>query len=1179
MKIKLNKHWPLARKRILLTIMRTFIFLLCTTVFSLSPTSSFSQRKIKIKTERVVSVNEVFNIIEQQTDYRFIYPQDLFTNASKIQLRKGKIKITNLLKTCLLGSKLDFKLSDKNIIEIVEHKKIKQIPSQKELQKFTVKGTVNDSNGQPLPGANVLEKGSTNGAQTDFDGNFSLTVSDENATLVVSYIGFLTQEVALSGKTSLVITLQEDAAKLDEIVLVGYGSVRKGDVSTSVGVVNADELADQLTTGFDQAMTGKVAGVQVLQTSGSPGGNISIRVRGTASISAGNDPLYVIDGVPLSNDTKFAGGKTSQYETPTNPLNSINTNDIESIQILKDAAATAIYGSRGSNGVVLITTKKGKSGKLKVSYNMNVGFQSVTKKIDLLDAYQYSQLTYEARNNTYQDYLNKNSLSGSSSDSNTIRTANGAPAASLIPHQILPYLNGQAGLTNTDWQDEIFRTGLLKSHTLSFSGGSDKVRYFVSGNYLDQEGVVISSGFKKYSTRLNLDVKSGKFHAGLNLTPTYSVTDKVNSEGRYADEGVIALALGYAPIFPVYNPDGTYNFDGNGNKKSWGQYSQSGQLNPVAVANLTQDELSQFNFLGNAFFEYELSEGLTYKLSLGADINNFRRDYYRPSSLERRFQGGPSIPRGYSSTDQFVNWVAENTLSYINQIGEDHDINAVVGYTVQKNRFNSNYLESSNFPNDLVTTLNAGTVTGGGSRTEEYSLLSYLARVQYGFKNKYILSASMRADGSSRFGPNTKWGYFPSVSGAWKVMNESFLEDSNVINDLKLRASYGVTGNFDIGNYSSQGLLGQSNYNSISGLAPITASNEELTWERSFSTNFGLNLGLFDNKVTLEVDHYISNTEDLLLQLPVSTISGFSSSLQNIGRVQNKGWEFLLGFKNHDHDLKWNVNFNIATNKNEVKELGPNNEPIIVRGGAYNFFITRVGDPIGSYYTLKTDGIFETQEELDSSPHFSGAQVGDLKFVDVSGDGAITQGGDASQDDRTITGNYNPDYTFGIGGSLSYKNLDFGFNIQGSQGNEVMNILSRYINNVEGNFNNRTDVLDRWVSPTNTGNGTIYRANRVATGRNGWTSDWHVEDGSYIRLQNVSLGYTFPDDVLEKFKLDRLRISLTGQNLFTITKYSGYNPEVNGRFNTGGLNNTSPGEDYGTYPLAKTISLGLNVSF
>jgi len=1165
------------RKQTLNIIMRTFMILLCTTAFGFGTINSFSQEKIVIDSDQSISVYQVFKMVKSQTDYRFIYPNKAFKNFPKISLTKGEIQLGNLLEKCFLDSDYVFELTEnKNIIV----KKNEFFEINEVSQEIVISGVINDHTGIPLPGASVVEKGTTNGTETDFDGNFSLTVPNKNVILVVSYIGYKSQEIQGFDNTPVVVSLKEDTAKLDEVVLVGYGSVRKGDISTAVAVVDGEDLENQVTTGFDQAITGKVAGVQVLQTSGSPGGNISIRVRGTASINAGNDPLYVIDGVPLSNDTKFAGGSTSQYETPTNPLNSINTNDIESIQILKDAAATSIYGSRGSNGVVLITTKKGKVGKLKVSYNTSFGVQSVTKKIDMLDAYQYSQMTREARNNTYQDYLNKNSLSGSSSDSNDVRTSKGAPNNTLIPHQILPYLNEQSGLTNTDWQDEIFKDALMTRHTLTLSGGSEEVRYFVSGNYLDQEGVVINSGFKKYSTRLNLNFRSGKFNAGLNLTPTYSVTNKVNSEGRYADEGVIALALGSAPIFPVYNADGTYNYEGNGNSRSWSGYSQSGQLNPVAVANLTQDELSQFNFLGNAFFEYELAEGLTYKLSLGTDINSFRRDYFRPSSLEQRFAAGPSNPRGYSRADQFVNWVIENTLAYNKQIGEDHNINAVVGYTTQKNRVNVNFLEATNFPNDLVTTLNAGVATSGQSSIEEYSLLSYLARVQYGHKNKYLLTASIRADGSSRFAPNNKWGYFPSVSGAWKIINESFLEDSNVFSDLRLRASYGVTGNFDIGNYAFQGLLKPSNYGSSSGVAPDTPSNEDLSWEKTFSTNYGLNIGLFDNKITLEVDHYISNTEDLLLQLPVSTVSGFSTSLQNIGRVQNKGWEFLLGLQNHDRELKWNVNFNIATNKNTVKALGPNNEPIIQRGGAYNFFITRVGDPIGSYFTLKTDGIFETQEELDNSPHFSGAQVGDLKFEDVSGDGAITQGGNASQDDRTITGSYNPDYTFGIGGSLSYKNLDFGFNIQGSQGNEVMNILTRYINNVEGNFNNRTAVLDRWVSSSNTGNGIIHRANRVATGRNGWSSDWHVEDGSYIRLQNVSLGYNFSEDALEKLNLDRLRISLTGQNLFTITDYSGYNPEVNGRFNVGGaLNNTTPGEDYGTYPLARVISLGLNVSF
>ena len=1168
MEIKLTNSCFFYRNRLLTIIMKTFIFLFCTTVFALNPSNVISQNsKIKIDTDKTISVDQAFDLIMEQTDYNFFYEEELFKDFSKIFVRKGTVKADKLLKRILSQGDFNIEVSVDKVITI--KKKTPNITKEKE-QQIQVSGIIKDASGEPLPGASILEKGTTNGTETDFDGNFSLTVSDENATLVVSYIGYTIQEVALNGKTSLEVTLQEDAAKLDEIVLVGYGSVRKGDVSTSVGVVDADELADQLTTGFDQAITGKAAGVQVLQTSGSPGGNVSIRVRGSASIGASNDPLYVIDGVPLSGSSKSSGGKTSQYETDTNPLNSINTNDIESIQILKDAAAAAIYGSRGSNGVILITTKKGKSGKLKINYSSNFGIQSVSKKIDLLDAYQASQITLEARNNTYQDYLDKNNLTGSSNDSNLVREGKGAPSASFIPNEILPYLAGTPGLTNTDWQDEIFRSATYTNHTLSLSGGGDKIRYFVSGNYLNQEGVVISSGFKKYSSRINLDVTLGKLHAGINITPTYSITDKVNSDGRYADEGIISLALGMSPIFPVYNSDGSFNFSGNKDTGSatWSNYSQTSQINPVAAAILTQDELTQFNLLGNTFLEYEIIEGLKYKLSLGADINSFRRDYYRPGELERRGTAGSSDPIGFSRTDELINWVAENTLNY-SKNWDKHYINALVGYTAQKNQQKSNELSANAFPNDLVQTLNAGIVTGGESRIEEFSLLSYLTRVQYTYDSKYLFTGSIRADGSSRFSEKNKWGYFPSASFAWKAINESFLEDSNVISDLRLRASYGVTGNFDIGNYAAQGLVTASNYGSLNGVSPLAPSNPDLTWEKTLSTNFGLNLGLFDNKLTLEVDHYISKTQDLLLNIPVSVVSGFNSSLQNIGRVNNTGWEFLLGIKNDDHELKWNVNFNIAFNKNEVKQLGPEGKPIIEKGGAKNYFITRIGDAIGSYYTLKTDGIFETQEELDSYPHFPNTRVGDIKYVDVNGDGEINESGD-----RTITGSYNPDYTFGINGGLVYNNFDFGFNIQGSQGNEVFNILNRYINNVEGNFNNKVEVLNRWISPTEPGNGTVYRANRVATGNNGKSSDWHIEDGSYIRLQNVSLGYNLPESVLENLKIDKLRLSLSAQNILTISDYSGYNPEVSGR-----RSNTAPGEDYGTYPLAKTISFGLNVSF
>ena len=1145
--------------------MKLTTFLLIISLLKVQANTYSQNTKISLDLENA-TVEEIFTEIESLSEFKFLYNHRKINLDRKMSVKVENKKISNILRQVFVDTNVSYVVKNKQIILKTKERETISTVLEKPVQEISISGTVVDDTGGPLPGANVKIKGTKIGTTTDFDGNFTIEVPNKDAVIVFSYIGFKTQEIAVANQTTINVKLEASASSLDEVVVVGYGSIRKGDVSTSVGIVDSEGLADQLTTGFDQALSGKMAGVQVLQTSGAPGGNISIRVRGTSSIGAGNDPLYVIDGIPLSSDTKGAGGSTSQYETSTNPLNSINTNDIASIQVLKDAAAAAIYGSRGSNGVVLITTKKGKSGKLKIDYNMRVGMQSVVKKIDMLDAYQYSEMTLNARNNTYLD----NVPSGSINDSNAVRLTNGSPSSGFIPNEIQPYLAGNSGLTNTNWQDEIFRSALLVSHTLSFSGGSDKVRYFVSGNYLDQDGVVISSGFKKYSSRINLDVTSGKLHLGLNITPTYSVTDKVNSEGRYADEGVIALALGMSPIFSVYNPDGSFNFRGNKDTgtATWSRYSQTSQVNPVAAAVLTQDELTQFSFLGSTFLEYVITEELKYKLSIGADINNFRRDFYRPGELERRGTSGSSNPTGFSRTDEFVNLVAEHTLSYSKYI-DNHSINTLIGYTAQKNRARSNELSATDYPNDLVQTLNAGTITDGGTRVEEYSLLSYLARVQYSYDGKYLFTGSVRADGSSRFGDENKWGYFPSVSAAWKAIDESFLEDSKVFSDLKLRASYGVTGNFDIGNYAAQGLLTPANYTSSNGVAPLTGSNPELTWEKTLSTNFGLNLGLFDDKITLEVDHYISKTKDLLLLLPVSVLSGYDSSLQNIGRVNNTGWEFLLGVQNNEHKLKWGLNFNIAFNENEVKQLGPEGEPIIVKGGANNYFITEIGEAIGSYYTLKTEGIFETQEELDSYPHYSNTQVGDIRYVDVNGDGEINESGD-----RTITGSYNPDYTFGIGGSMSYGDLDFGFNIQGSQGNEVMNILSRYINNAEGNFNNRVGVLNRWVSPTETGNGTIYRANRVATGNNGKTSDWHIEDGSFVRLQNVSLGYSLPKKLVEKLNLNRLRISIAAQNIFTISDYSGYNPEVNGR-----SSNTSPGEDYGTYPLTKTFSLGLNVSF
>jgi TonB-linked SusC/RagA family outer membrane protein len=1033
----------------------------------------------------------------------------------------------------------------------------------------SITGTVTDATtGEALAGTTIQVKGTNVGATSDASGKYQIALPASGKVLVFSFIGYQPLEIAVGNRSVVDAKLSSSDNALSEVIVVGYGVQNRRDVTTSIGSVKARDLANQPVASFDQALAAKIAGVQVTQTSGAPGAALSVRVRGTGSISAGNDPLYVVDGIPLSRDTKFAtGGTSTQFpDNPINVLSTLNTDDIESIEVLKDASAAAIYGSRGSNGVVLLTTKRGKEGKTVVSYDSFVGVQQVSKKIDMLNAYEYAQLSYEAKNNAYID----RNPTGKPTDSNDIRNKGVGAPSTLIQPEIVPYLSGTPGLTNTDWQDAIFRSAPIQNHTISISGGKENVKFYVSGNYLDQRGVVINSGFKRYSARANVDVKSGRLTVGANLNPTYSYHDLIKAEGPYLGEGVIGLALQMAPIFPVYNADGSYNFGNNG----WG-YGATSILNPVAIANQVSDKLGQLRVLGNTYAQYDILKGLSYRLSLGTDINSFQRDYYRPSTLEIRDRKGASVPTGFSRAQNFVNWIVENTLNYNRSFGV-HNVSALAGFSSQKDRRVANELTATNFPNDLVQTLNAGQVSSGSSDIQEWSLLSYIGRVQYDYNGKYLLSAAVRADGSSRFGKENRWGYFPSVSAGWNLSQETFLKSATWLSDLKLRASYGLTGNFQIPNYGSVSLLGYQNYilgpeTIVSGLAPTNSANDKLRWEKTAMFDVGFDVSFLRNRLNLTVDYYNANTSDLLLNVPVPRASGFSTELQNIGKVNNQGLELTLGTRQTFGRFRWDASANIAANRNKVIALGPSGDPIIVAGGVAGAqFITQIGRPIGEYYTMINEGVFKNQAEIDAYPHTTTTRPGDFKFRDNNGDGKI----DFSSD-RTVTGSYFPKFTFGFTNNFAYRGFDLGVAVQGVQGHKILNLIRRYIYNMEGNGNLFRGALDRWQSADNPGNGVVNRANRLASGSNGEISTWHIESGSYVRIRTITLGYSLPTTLLQKIKLSRARLYVTTQNPFTFTKYLGYNPEVNSRPDSA----LSSGEDYGTYPLPRTTSVGLNLSF
>lgn len=1170
---------PARIKKIIQQIMRisaAIVILIGVSTFSLLASEGNAQELNKIRISlnaKDESLTSVLHRIEKLTPLHFVYPTDRVSKQQVDSFSANHTTVAEILNQLLSSKNLSYKQIGDNILI---DRAPKKAPVAVKRALITIEGKITDENGQPLPGVTVKVKDSGKAAVTDGNGTYKISANPDDV-LIFSLIGYDSIAQPVNERTTISVSLKPSSNNMKELVVIGYGTQSKKDLTTSVASLDAGQINNFPATGVDKALTGKLAGVQVLQPNGAPGAGISIQVRGKGSITAGSDPLYVVDGVPLSdNDINGPGFKV-------NPLNAINVNDIESIDVLKDASAAAIYGSRGSNGVVIITTKRGKKDKLSISLDSYYGVQSITKKIPMLDAYQYSQLIYDAHNNTYFDQLQSKGLTGSATDDNATRlnklgaAATNTSLAYLLPPEIFPYLNHQAGLPSTNWQDAIFQTAAMQSHTLSAAGGSDHIQYYMSGNYLDQDGIVINSGYKKYNGRINLDAQYNHLKMGATIGYNYAIYNYLPTEGRFNDgsENVIEAALVASPTFSVYKPNGSYNFDQN----LW-QYSQSNGVNPVALAMLKKDVTYEKKLLTNIYAEYEILKDLKYKVSFGTNISDFNRSTFRPSTLPSTITlAPPSIPVASYISAETTNWIAENTLTYKKRIG-DHSFQALGGFTLQKERSDASSISATGFPNDLVQTLNGATSitlsNATGNAVNEWSLLSGLARLQYSFKDRYLLSAAIRADGSSRFGPNTKYGYFPSASAGWIVSDEDFLKNSKIITSFKLRASYGVTGNFQIGNYAYLSTLSPANYvfgtsggSTLSpGLYQRTPSNPDLGWEKTAAVDLGTDISFFKGVLNATVDVYSNNTSHLLLNVPVPTSSGYTTNLVNIGKVNNRGIEITLSNTHQLGKFRLSNSINYSANRNKVLDLG-GPQSIITQANSVIYFITEVGKPIGNYYTLVKTGVFKDQADIDNTKaKVPGAKPGDFKFADINGDGIV------DGNDKTITGNYMPKFTYGYSSQLQYGIMDLSFALQGVYGNTIANIAQRHYNSTESYSNNTTDALNRWVSPENPGNGIVARANRSETGLNAQASTNMLSPGSYLRIRDITLGVTVPQDMVKKAGIASLRFYVTASNPFTITKYNGYNPEVS--VNSDPL---TQGVDYGSYPVAKIFLLGVNLKF
>lgn len=1035
-------------------------------------------------------------------------------------------------------------------------------------QTQAITGQVTDlTNGEALPGVNILVKGSTVGTVTDVEGNYRLSVPEEAETLVFSSVGYLSEEITIDNQTTIDLALSPDIQSLSEIVVVGYGTQDKKELTGAIASVNSEAIKDLPVTGLDQALAAQVPGVQVNQSNAAPGGAVNIRVRGTVSINSGSEPLYVIDGYPISVSANQV----------SNPLSSINPNDIESIDILKDASASAIYGSRASNGVIIITTKKGKSGKPQFSLDAYTGFQRVEKRIDVLNAREFATLYGESRNNSYLDFFGDQGAQ--ITDDNETRQALGATSSDL--YHIDPQLADPSQFgEGTDWQDEIFRTAPINNVQLSARGGTDALTYYLSGGYFNQQGVVIESGFERYSFNTSLEANvTNKVRLGFNLNSAYSVNQLVNGEGSWHEGGVVTSALMMPPTMDVRDEDGNFQ-DLRDVYPSWGFVDV---VNPVQIAQENQRAINRFRAFGSLFAEYDIVEGLTFKALLGGDYATSEEDKFTPRTLNDRVRGGNTA---YQDNTTARNYLSEFTLNYDKSLG-DHHLSALLGYTTQKERRRCTRIEATDFPNDYVQDITGGVISNVISNPREWSLLSYLGRINYDYRGKYLLTATIRRDGSSRFGADNRWGNFPSVSVGWRISEEAFMDNVSFLDDLKVRASYGLTGNNSIGDYASIGLLAPSNYvvdgNVVLGQIKGSLPNENLGWETTAQFNVGLEVGLVQGRLFFQGDYYDKYTRDLLFQVPVSVISGVREYTTNIGEVSNRGWEVSLTTRNVVGDFNWTTSLNVSANRNKVEKLGASDDPIFTGNIAGRSHTATIGYPIGSYYGLQWDGLYLTQEELDNQPENVSvggrpAFIGDVRWKDIDGNGQI------DDEDQSIIGDWQPDFIYGVTNTFSYKNLDLSVLIQGSEGNELYNVQKRNLGIMVLYGNEYAESLNRYQSPANPGNGALPKEKRaVASNSTTSSSDYYVDDASFMRIRNITLGYRLPPGITDNIGFSSLRAYISVQNAFLFTDYLNYNPEVSATNTTTAyqtnIDPLTPGIDYGSYPTARTFTLGINVTF
>lgn len=1030
----------------------------------------------------------------------------------KFRLRKSNSRLTpkstlnqalvfaigvSIALTCPLKSNAKIALSSPKYTPVTGERK----------QSLQIAGHVVDSKGVSLPGVSVSEKGTDNGTITDAKGNFKLDVANQSSVLVIRFVGYVTKEVAVGSQTSFNIVLSEDVRSLNEVVVVGYGTQKKRDLTGSITSLSGKDLSNQPVPDAGQAIEGKAAGVQVIAT-GAPGANSSIQIRGLGSIND-SSPLLVIDGVPTPAGINY--------------LNTINPSDIATIDVLKDASSSAIYGSQGANGVIIVTTKKGTAGQGHLNADVFAGVQSVAKKLDLLNASQFALLNNEELTNANQStnpaYANPSSLG-----------------------------------KGTNWLNAILRNAPIQSYSLSYSGGSEKNDYYVSGGVLDQQGVVIDSKYRRYNLQFNSNQKVLSWlKTGNTLTLSH---DEKPSGG-----GSVSGALASNPVLPVYNPDGSYS--GPIGQSQW----YGSQTNPVGLYNLVQNNTNGYNIIGSVYGEVTIVPGLTLRTTPGLTATFYDTRTWAP---ENNLQPSPQT-QSYlgESYNKSITYSWDNYLTYDKRFGTDHHLTILAGTSAEANTYNTIYGNISGFASDLTQQLSNGTVQPNISGTSnQWSLFSLMGRVNYSYKDRYLVTATVRRDGSSRFGENKKYGTFPSASFAWRVSEEPFFKKISFFDDLKIRAGYGTTGNQNgIGNYSFASGLTSAVYVFNGNIVPVemaqSAANPNLSWETIKSTNVGIDATFLHQRINLTVDGYIKNTTGMLVPytLPISTGYTISPPI-NAGKVQNKGVEVTINSRNLVGAFNWSTNFNISFNRNKILSLDQNSQ-LFPQGSSIGLngylAVNRVGYPINSFYGYVTQGLFQTPYDVVAHATQPGAAPGDIRFKDLNGDGVI------NDQDRTIIGNPNPKFIYALNNTFSYKGVDLSIVLQGTYGNDIFNANNILLESMSGANNQISAVLGRWEGP-GTSN-TIPRAVFGDPNGNSQNSNRYIEDGSYLRIRNVTLGYTLPKSLAQRIKFSSIRVYMAGQNLYTFTKYTGIDPEV-------GLT----GIDNNVYPVVRTISFGASLS-